>query len=75
MLIDIYFYCKLSIYNIILYINRLYANFNIYVNKFYILAPKVMKEDTVWTTKKDYGKTPDYLSKIKENIGTEYRMI
>jgi len=27
-----------------------------------ILAPpKVMKQETIWTTKKDYGKTPDYL--------------
>ena len=28
-----------------------------------------------WTKKKDFGKTPDYLNKIKESIGSEYNMI
>ena len=35
-------------------------------------APKVIKSETNWTQKKDFGKVPDYLSKIKDNISTEY---
>jgi hypothetical protein len=38
-------------------------------------APKVIKEETVWTKKKDYGKTPEYLQTIKSNIESEYKMI
>ena len=34
-----------------------------------------MKEDVNWLEKKDFGKTPDYLTKIKDNIETEYKMI
>jgi hypothetical protein len=35
----------------------------------------VIRQETDWTKKKDFGKTPDYLSKIKDNIDTEYKMI
>jgi hypothetical protein len=28
-----------------------------------------------WTKKKDYGQTPTYIHKIKENIDNEYKMI
>ena len=38
-------------------------------------APKVIKQSTDWTKKKDFGKTPEYLNKIKESIGSEYNMI
>lgn len=38
-------------------------------------APKVMKQDVNWIEKKDFGQVPDYLTKIKSNIETEYRMI
>ena len=34
-----------------------------------------MKEDMNWTKKKGYGNVPDYLTKIKDNIETEYKMI
>jgi len=27
-------------------------------------APKLIKDDPQWTKKKDYGKVPDYLSRI-----------
>jgi hypothetical protein len=33
------------------------------------------KEDTDYLKKKDYGKNPEYLNKIKENIQNEYTMI
>ena len=32
-------------------------------------------EPTDWKKKKDYGQTPEYLNKIKENIDSEYKMI
>ncbi len=32
-------------------------------------------EPVDWVKKKDYGVTPEYLSKIKENIDHEYKMI
>lgn len=38
-------------------------------------APKVIKEETVWTQKKDFGKVPEYLKTIKSNIESEYKMI
>jgi len=38
-------------------------------------APKVIKQETDWTSKRDYGKTPEYLSKIRDNIDQEYKMI
>ena len=38
-------------------------------------APKVMKQDDDWLTKKQYGQTPEYLTNIKGNIQTEYKMI
>jgi len=38
-------------------------------------APKVIKQSTDWTKKKEFGKTPEYLNKIKESIGSEYNMI
>jgi len=30
--------------------------------------PRVIPEDENYLTKKDYGRTPDYLNKIKDNI-------
>lgn len=38
-------------------------------------VPKAPKTDANWLEKKDYGKVPDYLDKIKDNIQNEYRMI
>lgn len=32
-------------------------------------------EPIEWTKKKDYGKTPEYLNRIKDNIDNEYKMI
>lgn len=32
-------------------------------------------EPVDWLKKKDYGKAPEYIDKIKENIDNEYRMI
>lgn len=32
-------------------------------------------EPVDWTKKKDYGQTPTYIHKIKENIDNEYKMI
>ena len=40
-----------------------------------LAAPKTMPEDKSWTSKKDYGRTPDYLTRIKDSITSEYRMI
>jgi hypothetical protein len=40
-----------------------------------LAAPKTMPEETSWTAKQDYGKTPDYLTRIKESIESEYKMI
>jgi hypothetical protein len=31
-------------------------------------APKVMRTDENWMEKRDFGKTPDYLNRIKDNI-------
>ena len=31
-------------------------------------APKVIKENKDWLSKKEFGKTPDYLTKIQNNI-------
>lgn len=36
---------------------------------------KRKEEDPDYLKKKDYGRTPDYLNKIKENIQNEYTMI
>ena len=30
-----------------------------------------MKEETNYVAKKDYGKTPEYLNRIKDNIQSE----
>lgn len=38
-------------------------------------VPKAQKESVDWTKKPEYGQVPEYLSKIKENIHNEYRMI
>lgn len=38
-------------------------------------APKVIQQDPNWLQKKEFGKVPDYLTKIKGNIDTEYKMI
>lgn len=38
-------------------------------------VPKQAPEPVDWTKKKDYGQTPTYLNKIKENIDNEYKMI
>ncbi len=32
-------------------------------------------DEVDWIKKKDYGQTPEYLNKIKENIQGEYKMI
>ena len=32
-------------------------------------------EPVDWKKKKDYGQTPEYLNRIKENIDNEYKMI
>lgn len=40
-----------------------------------LAAPKTMPEEQSWTEKKDYGRTPDYLTRIQESITNEYRMI
>jgi len=31
-------------------------------------APKLMRTDENWMTKKDFGRCPDYLNRIKDNI-------
>ncbi len=31
--------------------------------------------DTNWLKKKDYGRNPDYISDVKENITNEYKLI
>ena len=36
---------------------------------------KKNEEQADYLKKKDFGKTPDYLNKIKENIQNEYKMI
>lgn len=36
---------------------------------------KKKEEDPDWLKKKDFGRIPDYLNRIKENIQTEYKMI
>jgi len=41
----------------------------------WILAPKVQKEDVDFLKKKEFGKVPNYLEKIKSNIMNEYTMI
>ena len=33
------------------------------------------QEEQDWTKKKDFGQTPDYLNRIKDNIQNEYTMI
>ena len=37
--------------------------------------PKQTEDSIDWLKKSDFGKTPDYLNRIKENIQGEYRMI
>ena len=34
-----------------------------------------MKQDENWMRKKEYGRTPQYLTEIKNNICSEYTMI
>lgn len=38
-------------------------------------VPRAAKEEIDWQKKSDFGKVPDYLSRIKENIENEYKMI
>ncbi|CAD8057494.1 unnamed protein product [Paramecium primaurelia] len=38
-------------------------------------APKQITEEKAWTEKKDYGKVPDYLTKIQSSINNEYEII
>ena len=38
-------------------------------------AAKKGEEPIDWQKKKDFGQTPDYLNRIKENIQNEYKMI
>lgn len=48
------------------------------LNKLYekcVLAPKVQREDVDYLSKKDFGRVPNYLEKIKSNIMNEYTMI
>jgi hypothetical protein len=41
-----------------------------------ILSVAKKSEDSIdFLLKKDYGKTPEYLNKIKDNIQQEYKMI
>lgn len=41
-----------------------------------ILSVAKKNEDSIdYLLKKDYGKTPNYLNKIKDNINQEYKMI
>ena len=35
----------------------------------------MIKQDENWTKKKEYGKVPDYLNKIKDHIDNEYKMM
>jgi hypothetical protein len=37
-----------------------------------LAAPKILPEEKSWITKKDFGKTPDYLVRIKDHISSEY---
>lgn len=38
-------------------------------------AAKKGEEPVDWQKKKDFGRTPQYLERIKENIQNEYKMI
>ncbi|CAD8059724.1 unnamed protein product [Paramecium primaurelia] len=38
-------------------------------------APKQIVDEKPWTEKKDYGKVPDYLTKIQQSISSEYEII
>jgi hypothetical protein len=38
-------------------------------------SAKRVEEPVDWQKKKDFGKVPNYLEKIKDNIQGEYRMI
>lgn len=38
-------------------------------------AAKKSEEPEDWTKKKDFGQTPQYINRIKENIQNEYKMI
>lgn len=38
-------------------------------------APKTMPEEMSWTSKRDYGKVPEYLKYIQQSIESEYQMI
>ena len=40
-----------------------------------LAAPKTVPEAQSWTSKRDYGRVPDYLTRIQESINNEYRMI
>lgn len=40
-----------------------------------LAAPKSKPEEQSWIGKKDYGRTPDYLTRIQESISNEYKMI
>jgi hypothetical protein len=40
-----------------------------------LAAPKTMPEERSWTSKRDYGRVPDYLTRIQDSISNEYRMI
>ncbi len=33
-----------------------------------LAAPKTMPDEKSWTNKKDFGKTPEYLTRIKDSI-------
>lgn len=38
-------------------------------------VPKAQKQEMDWTKKSDFGRVPDYLGRIKDNIEAEYRMM
>ena len=38
-------------------------------------SAKKNPEEENWLRKKDYGRNPEYLNKVKENVTAEYRMI
>jgi hypothetical protein len=43
---------------------------------FLFIAPKNVREEPVrYVSKKDYGKTPQYLEKIKKEINEEYKLV
>lgn len=38
-------------------------------------APKQLVDEKSWTEKREYGKVPDYLTRIKQSIQSEYEIV